>query len=303
MEIASQNMDRCPSLLCPVCGKTLRQQQRSFRCPSGHNFDMSRQGYVNLRLAGAGKRRSLGDERDMLAARRRVLDGGYYLPLATAVNHGVLQEGSFEPAANGPLSILDVGCGEGYYLGQLAHYLEQHVDRRAYCLYGMDLSKEAARLAAGRYKGVRFFVADVNERLLFDDGTVDVLLNLFAPRNPVEFRRVLAPGGRLLIVIPGLEHLQELRARYALLDIEEAKEEKLRATLESAFRLLSRRPLRYERRVEGHALPDLVRMTPNYWHLDRAGRAALETTQEQDVRFSFVILQFAPKAEGETAAS
>ena len=33
---------------CPVCGKELKFDERSYKCESGHCFDRSKSGYVNL---------------------------------------------------------------------------------------------------------------------------------------------------------------------------------------------------------------------------------------------------------------
>ncbi|MFW6183089.1 MAG: putative RNA methyltransferase [Chloroflexota bacterium] len=290
------NHAHCPELLrCPVCHRALRREERVYHCPSGHHFDVARQGYVNLWLSGRGKRRLAGDERQMLEARRRFLEAGYYAPLSAALNHAILQSLSSLPLKRETLAILDAGCGEGYYLGALARFLAQSDTEGAYCFYGMDLSKDAARLAAGRYKQAQFFVADVNERLLFADGTVDVLINLFAPRNQSEFRRVLGEQGRLFTVIPGPDHLQGIREAYSLLEIEADKEDRLREAFDNTFRLVTRQELCFERRLDANALSDLISMTPNYWHQNDAAQGRLEEPRTSEVHFSFVLLQFAAR--------
>src|SRR5690554_2461616 len=98
------------ALACPLDGAALQRESGSWRCASGHNFDVARQGYVHL--LPVQKKRSLdpGDSKVMVAARRRFLEAGYYQPIAGAVSAAVLKgvsEGSH-------LDCLDAGCGEGY---------------------------------------------------------------------------------------------------------------------------------------------------------------------------------------------
>ena len=69
-------------VLCPVCGKPLSPEERSWRCENGHGFDVARQGYVNLLTVD--KKHSLhpGDTKEQVASRKAFLDGGYYAPIA-----------------------------------------------------------------------------------------------------------------------------------------------------------------------------------------------------------------------------
>jgi hypothetical protein len=156
----------------------------------------------------------------------------------------------------------------------------------------MDVSKEAARLAARRYQGVRFFVASTNRRMLFADRSVQVVLNVFAPRNPVEFGRIVARGGLLVVVIPQPGHLESLRSHLNLLGIEQDKRERVVEHMAGEFRLVGERAVEVEMALDGEELVDLVRMTPNYWHLSREAWDDIRATEGVRTRAGFTMLIF-----------
>ncbi|MEO7003651.1 MAG: 23S rRNA methyltransferase, partial [Ktedonobacterales bacterium] len=95
------------------------------------------------------------------------------------------------------------------------------------------------------------------------------LLNIFAPRSPSEFARIVCPGGVLVVVIPTAEHLHEARAALRLLAIEEEKEAHVTAQFADAFTLAEARTLAYDLALTQADLRDLVTMTPNAWHARR----------------------------------
>ena len=74
------------SLACPLDGAPLQCQGSAWCCPAGHSFDIASQGYANL--LPVHKKRSLdpGDSKEMVAARRRFLNAGFYQPIAAAVS-------------------------------------------------------------------------------------------------------------------------------------------------------------------------------------------------------------------------
>ena len=96
--------------------------------------------------------------------------------------------------------VLDIGCGNGALLVQLAGAIR--------CGVGVDISRplvEIARRRARELPHLRFEQID-GPALPLDDESVDVVVSLLSFRyldwDPImnELRRVLAPGGRILIV-------------------------------------------------------------------------------------------------------
>ena len=197
-------MDRFKSLLaarsaplsCPVCrGRLLPPEGSSIRCERGHCFDLSRRGYVNFAQAGALPHY----DRALFLARREVLEAGFYEPVLGALRDVVRAE---RRRLGRPLSLLDAGCGEGYYAAALADGDDP--------VFAIDLCRDAVALAVQRPEPVCWCVADLT-RLPFADGSLDVVLDVLTPASYGEFRRVLRPGGLAVKVVPGRDYLREIR--------------------------------------------------------------------------------------------
>ncbi|MCB8942642.1 MAG: methyltransferase domain-containing protein [Ardenticatenaceae bacterium] len=272
-------------LACPVCGEGLALVERTVVCGRRHSFDVAREGYVNLLLDGGKRPKIQGDSKEMLQARRRFLEAGHYMPLARRVGELVAEKVGGLTAVP---PIADIGCGEGWYMGQLLALL---ADTPA-CFLGVDVAKTAVQLAAKRCPAAQFIVADAWRKLPLVDGSISVLLNLFAPRNPAEFARVLAHNGLLLIVIPQPQHLHQLRHKLGLLDIEAEKQQKVVAQLADNFRLQAIEPLEIEMDLDRTALTNLAQMTPSYWHWTTAVQDKLSALNLERVTAVFEILTF-----------
>ena len=269
-------------LVCPICNNPLEQNDTSLKCSNSHSFDISSEGYVNLL-----RKKLPGDAKEMLMARREFLEHGHYQPLSDLINDLVY---THMPLSSSPPTILDAGCGEGYYIGRLQQSLLAH-DYPAQCI-GLDISKDAVRMAAKRHKQVCFVVANIKERLVFVDAAMQVVLNIFAPRNPAEFARVLAPGALLLVIIPGSDHLHQLRSALHLLNIEEDKEQKVIAQFAPFFDFVTSSPLNYPLQLDHKEILQAVMMTPNYWHLSQEVRAMVEKMKSIETTVSFSGLVF-----------
>ena len=149
----------------------------------------------------------------------------------------------------------------------------------------MDISKFSLRIAARREKSVEFAVAS-SYHLPVADGTADVLLNCFSPLALEEFRRVLKPGGHFLYVVPGRDHLWELKE--VLYDRPYPNEEK--ETPYDGFTYREIVP------VDGvitlpcrEDLQALFQMTPYFWKTPQAGAERLAALDTLTTRISFRI--------------
>ncbi len=220
-----------PFLVCPVCVSALEVTDRTLACALGHRFDAARQGYYNL-VTGKGSPFE-GDTAEMVDAREQFLGSGAYAPLRRAVVEAARRRAADTAVA------LDAGAGTGYYLEGLV------ADLPGCYPVALDLSKIALRRAARRLPGGISLVWDVWRRLPLADGSVDVLLNVFAPRNPDEFLRVLAPGGCLVVVTPRPGHLAGLEAVGPLLSVPAHKADDVLASFGGALVEAGREDLDY----------------------------------------------------------
>jgi 23S rRNA (guanine745-N1)-methyltransferase len=265
-------------LICPTCQLPLAASERLMSCVAGHSFDLAREGYVNL-LTGKAPSAMQGDNAEMVRARRAFLGRGYYQPLAKAVAEAA--------GADRPQVVADFGCGEGYYLNQLMHASGQEKMRA----YGTDISKPAIAAAAKAFPGAKWIVADTYRLIPLADESVDAAINVFAPRNAAEFARVIRPGGRLIVAIPGPKHLADLRDQFGLIGIEDDKPAKTRAQL-SAFTLLDSKRVEGEISLEAPGLRDLLEMTPNARHLSDQARSEINNADETRTHIEFDVMIF-----------
>ncbi|GAA2737579.1 putative RNA methyltransferase [Actinocorallia aurantiaca] len=234
-------------LACPLCGRDLAQRERTLRCPAGHSFDIARQGYVALLAGDTGT--GTADTAAMVQARADFLAADHYARLTAALAE----------AASG--TVLDAGAGTGHYL---AAALGSGGAERGLAL---DLSKHAMRRAARAHPKIGAVVADLWRDLPVRDATVDTVYDVFAPRNAPEFRRVLRPGGRLLVVTPTAAHLSGLVGPLGLLSVDERKDERLAETFEGVFRLDEAGTVTMPLDLTGEEAATLVGMTPSAHHV------------------------------------
>ncbi|PXX92568.1 rRNA (guanine-N1)-methyltransferase [Marinobacter vulgaris] len=255
-------IDPFDALACPLDGEPLAGSGTCWRCPAGHSFDVARQGY--LHLLPVQKKRSLapGDSREMVAARRHFLNAGYYRPVAEAVNAAVLQCTSDEADR---LACLDAGCGEGYYLRQLA----AESANTQLSVIGLDISKWAALAAAKQDKRPRWVVGS-NANIPVLPGTLDRILCLFGFPVYTEFARVLKTGGLLIRADAGPNHLRELRE----IIYPSLKPEKLPASeAPEGFSLVDTETVCYPLTLESpEVIADLLAMTPHLYRASVEGR-------------------------------
>ena len=264
---------------CPHCASPLRREERSYTCPNGHCFDIAKEGYVHLLPANQKHSKSPGDDKGMVTARNQFLSRDYYAPLRDALCALALEH------TGGQVSVLDSGCGEGYYTAGI-HAALTGAGRQV-ALAGIDLSKPSVRLAAKCVPQGEFAVASAYH-LPVADGSIDLLLNCFSPLALEEFRRVLRPGGLFLYVVPAANHLWELKQ--VLYDKPYPNQEQ--DIPYEGFSYVSVVPVDTTMEVAGEDLPNLFQMTPYYWKTPKEGAARLAALDGLKVQAAFSIHVF-----------
>ena len=248
-------------LLCPICGKELEKLDKSLRCGLGHGFDIARQGYVNLLTVQQKHSLNPGDTREQVLSRRSFLEAGYYAPIIEA-----LIENAKGLGITGP--ILDVGCGEGWYSSRLAEALGAD-------LLGLDISKEAVRCAAAKYKGHTWITATA-ARIPVEDGAAQLVTSLFALTLPEEFARVLSSDGYYFQVLAAQDHLLGLKS---IIYPELKFKEKDSVPELPGFTLVKSVPIRFTFTLEGGQIQNLFSMTPHVFRIGKEGAENLKNTQ------------------------
>ncbi|MBQ3379543.1 MAG: methyltransferase domain-containing protein [Clostridia bacterium] len=272
-------------LRCPVCARPLIKTQKTYVCEKGHSFDISSHGYVNLLTAGDKNSRFPGDDKQMASARHRFLSGGYYAPLAHKMERLVIYHAP--PRA----VIIDAGCGEGYYTSSVCAALKEQ--NNAARIVGFDISKFILKYASKRAPDIEFAVAS-SYRMPVNDECADILINCFSPLALEEFRRVLKPGGIFIYVVPGREHLFELKE--ILYDKPYENEEK--ETPYEGFLYESIVPVKTRFMLSSREdIADLFKMTPYYWKTPRTGRERLAEKESLWVTAAFNIHVFKKTGE------
>lgn len=266
--------------ICPKCGEILAKNGSSLKCPKNHCYDLAASGYVNLLLSDMMNSKLPGDNKLMVNARRSFLSKEYYKPLADAFAETVCKY-----SENG-CTILDAGCGEGYYTGIIAERLAS--DGKSADIFGIDISKNAVNAAAKRYKGISFAAASIFH-LPFGDCSCDILATLFAPYCGEEFRRVLKSGGIMVMAIPGERHLWGLKkAVYDKPYLNEVKDYAL-----DGFEFVGTEKLSYTISLDNaEDIRSLFSMTPYYYKTSEEGHKRLEALVSLDTEVSFEILTY-----------
>jgi 23S rRNA (guanine745-N1)-methyltransferase len=255
-------------LICTVrdCHEPLAHHERGLACPRGHSFDIAKSGYVNLLQPNDRRSKKPGDTAAAVAARRRLHDRGVTAPLLEAI-------GALAGIDRDDL-VLDVGCGDGFYLGTIA--LKTGCEA-----HGIDISVPAIDAAARRYPECEWVVGNADRFLPYADETFSRVLSITARMNVSEIRRVARDDGLLLVAIPAPDDLVELRG---------ASRDRVSRTLAefgTAFTLIEQRRASTVADLDRDAVHDVL--------LSIYRPRSIEQVRPARVTFSLDLLLFAPR--------
>lgn len=249
-------------IICPICKEKLVKENNSYKCLNKHNYDIAKQGYLNLSNKSSNK---TGDEKEMVIARNEFLNKDYYLFLKDKLNEIIDQL-----KVN---NLLDLACGEGYYTKSF----------KVKDKMGIDLSKEALKIASRNDKESTYILKTIFDVPL-KDKSVDLITTIFAPISK-EIPRLLKEDGYFILVKPDVYHLYELKKavydKPYLNEVEDIKIEGLNIVKE--YKIKDVKSLNKEDTIA------LFKMTPYFHKTSLKDFNKLQNIDNLDITFSFII--------------
>ncbi|UWZ82026.1 class I SAM-dependent methyltransferase [Occallatibacter riparius] len=192
----------------------------------------------------------------MVAAREKFLGERHFLPLAETIVEAC------KTHASDARFVMEAGAGIGYYIAHVLEALPLTVG------LALDLSKFAARRAARAHVRLDAVVTDVIEKLPLKSESVDLALNIFAPRPVPELVRTLHREGRLVVAFPADQHMQEVRNAIGMLTVDPRKEWRISKSLHPSFRLLDAKRCQWKMKLQHNDVEAMVLMGPSARHID-----------------------------------
>ena len=251
-----QRFASATAFACPICQEDLTLVESSLKCNNRHSFDLAKFGYVNLALQ---IKQSANYDKENFQNRQQILEAGFYQSILEAIS-------DLLASSKTPTTILDIGCGEGFYSRKLQ---ENHPDKT---FYAFDISKDSVQIAAKSEPNwaVNWFVGDL-ARLPIKDASMDILLDIFSPANYGEFRRVLSKDGILIKVIPTENHLKEIRQKVQdQLTNKDYSNQNIKNHFQEHFTILSNQTTSLTKTITAEQLQALLSMTPLLFHIDQS---------------------------------
>lgn len=239
---------------CPICKEKLSLHENSLQCPQRHSFDLAKFGYVNL---APQMKQAQNYDKNHFQNRQFILEAGFYQHILESLAK-IIKKSNAE-------TILDVGCGEGYYTRKLQELFSEQ------SFYAFDISKESIQIAAKSEQTwrVNWFVGDL-AHLPLQTASMDMILDIFSPANYAEFNRVLKENGLIVKVVPTENHLKEIRqlAQYFLTKSDYSNEEILHH-FSAHCQILTSETVSITKSISQDEKKALLSMTPLLFHVDK----------------------------------
>lgn len=275
------NIIKAHNLACPIEGKSLQQVEKQFVCDNRHSYDIARHGYVNLLPVQYKRSKEPGDSKAMVNARTKFLETGIYQTISSKLNDTVLGQ-----IINGKNNcILDAGCGEGYYLDNLAFFLNGYNSNNDISLIGLDISKEAIIRGSKRNKLIRWVVG-TNRQPPILENSVDIIICMFGFMNTEGFKKILKHSGKIILVEPGINHLKELReiVYSEIISNDDPK------SYFHGFNIIKSDTLNFKKTIyDKDQIQNLLVMTPHFYRASREGKEAASNLESLDISIDVTI--------------
>ena len=271
-------------IICPYCqNQLLATSNKNYACELNHSFDVSKEGYINLLPVNQKKSKSPGDNEMMISARRNFLELGFYDPLIEHIKTIIKEDFTFN---NNHFVALDAGCGEGYYSERVMNKIPGVTSQ----IVGTDISKYAVKNAAKKYKDNFYFVSSVFNLPVATEG-IDLILSIFSPLQPEEFKRILTKDGYVIVVSPGENHLKEL-AELIYDNFREHENNVIEKMTPSLEYQTTKKATFTIHITDVESLLILLKMTPYYWSTSKENLAKIESCNDINITCDFNISIF-----------
>lgn len=276
-------------LWCPVCKENLIKDvsNKTYKCNNNHSYDIAKEGYVNLLISNQKRSKNPGDSKEMVLSRIDFLSRGYYKKLSDRINEKIVQY--LPKKSTNEFNILDLGCGEGYYLINLKNYMDSKKMKAKY--YGMDVSKDAVRYAGKSNKECIFAVGN-NFNIPAQDKSVDCILSVFSPIDIDECNRVLKDDGVFVRILPRTDHLIELRN---IIYSEVHLNEKVYTASSEENDYVEEENVTFKIELNKEEILSLLKMTPHYWKSTPENKEKLENYESLNITIDMRIGIFQKK--------
>jgi 23S rRNA (guanine745-N1)-methyltransferase len=271
-------------IICPYCqNELLATSNKNYACELNHSFDVSKEGYINLLPINQKKSKSPGDNEMMISARRNFLELGFYDPLIEHIIKIIKEDFTFN---NNHFIALDAGCGEGYYSEKVMNNIPGMTSQ----IVGTDISKYAVKNAAKKYKDNFYFVSSVFNLPVATEG-IDLILSIFSPLQPEEFKRILTKDGYVIVVSPGENHLKEL-AELIYDNFREHENNVIEKMTPSLEYQTTKKATFNIHITDVESLLILLKMTPYYWSTSKENLTKIESCNDINITCDFNISIF-----------
>ncbi len=284
------------SLTCPVCSNTLSidktslAKYSSLSCAQGHLFDFAKQGYLNLLLSQHKRSKQPGDTLEMVQARTRFLNKGFYDGISNFLIDECLfktisNESNLFPNKHTHFHYADLACGEGFYTQRIHEHLVQEIQhvnpQRLVATTGLDISAPAIKAACQRTKQVLWLISSLARTPLANDSQ-DLITGLFFHFDLDEIERVLKPQGHFIMVTTGPSHLIELRE--IIYDTVKEETTKDFSHIQGSLSHIKTRYFKETKTLGSKEdILSLLAMTPHYWRCTLNKKQHLESLNKLSV--------------------
>lgn len=255
---------------CPLCQTKMQAKGKNLRCSNGHQFDLSKKGtlyFLNHQIKTEYQKK-------MFTHRRLLIKSGMYRPLVEFLAEYCKDE-----------QLLDVGCGEGSFLQEIAETTNIQAS------IGFDIAKEAIYLATEDKHDIFWCIADLTN-MPFKDQSFSTILNIFTPSNYSEFSRVLQKEGQVIKVVPQSAYLQELRKAFYPDDMakQSYSNEQVIQKFKQSFSLKSYQRITYQFELSEKTQDSILEMSPLEWDVSEKQKEKLRQNPLKNITVDLDIL-------------